>query len=149
MRLTIIPVDKAVYKDSIVYHELELANCNIPSDISALQWDTNAGWIEFSGFRENQSISELPEWATKCVSVWEARDYEIKHPPAPTPEQIIAANEEKAKQLLADSDWTQLSDVNLANKNDWDVYRQALRIIATNPTISPAWPTEPIVIWPQ
>jgi hypothetical protein len=28
---------------------------------------------------------------------------------------------------LAASDWTQLPDVDLANKSDWAVYRQALR----------------------
>lgn len=28
---------------------------------------------------------------------------------------------------LTSSDWTQLSDVDLANKLDWAVYRQALR----------------------
>lgn len=147
MRLTIIPIDSAVYKDNVVYHDLDLTNCNIPSDINALQWNVDSGWIEFTDLRENQSITELPVWATSCVSVWEDKDYEIKNPPAPTPEQIIAANETKAKQLLANSDWTQLPDVNLANQAEWDSYRQSLRVIATSPTLDPVWPTEPEVIW--
>lgn len=32
--------------------------------------------------------------------------------------------------LLLDSDWTQLSDVNLSNKEEWKIYRQKLRDIS-------------------
>jgi hypothetical protein len=147
MKLTIIPIDGAVYKDGLNYMDMDLSGCGIPADVQALQWDGNAGWVEFTDSRENQSITELPVWANACVSVWDATDYAEKHPPAPTPEQIIANNEAKAKELLADSDWSQLPDVNLANQSDWDVYRQALRVIATNPTVDPVWPTEPQVVW--
>ena len=70
MRLTIIPIDSAVYKDNVVYHDLDLTNCNIPSDIHALQWGTDSGWIEFTDLRANQNITELPAWATSCVTVW-------------------------------------------------------------------------------
>jgi len=34
--------------------------------------------------------------------------------------------------LLLESDWTQLLDVNLPNKEEWKVYRQQLREITTN-----------------
>lgn len=34
--------------------------------------------------------------------------------------------------LLLESDWTQLLDVNLSNKEEWKVYRQQLREITTN-----------------
>ena len=34
---------------------------------------------------------------------------------------------EKRNKLLAESDWTQMSDVVLANKEEWKTYRQALR----------------------
>ena len=33
--------------------------------------------------------------------------------------------------LLLESDWTQLSDVNISNKEEWKSYRQALREITT------------------
>tara|TARA_B100000945_G_C20222040_1_gene521079 strand:+ start:110 stop:472 length:363 start_codon:yes stop_codon:yes gene_type:complete len=33
----------------------------------------------------------------------------------------------KRNKLLAESDWTQISDVVLANKDEWKTYRQALR----------------------
>jgi len=46
---------------------------------------------------------------------------------------------------LAECDWTQLTDVTLVNKADWDTYRQALRDLPTN-TLNPflvEWPTQP------
>lgn len=147
MKLTIIPDDRAVYKDGISYIDMDLTGCNIPPDVQALQWDSNSGWIEFTDLRDNEAITELPSWATSCLTVWETTDYAFNNPPPPTPEEIIALNETKAKQLLSSSDWTQLPDINLANKNDWDAYRQALRVIATNPTVDPVWPIEPQVIW--
>ena len=143
MKLTIIPVDGAVGKDKIFYTELNLESCDVPADVQALQWDNGAGWIEFTDSRENEYIIQLPSWATACVSIWDAKDYLEKNPPPPTPEH----NAQMAKQLLADSDWTQLPDVSLANKSEWDAYRQALRVIAVEPTVDPTWPIKPLVIW--
>ena len=47
-------------------------------------------------------------------------------------------------KLLAESDWTQMPDVALSNKEAWAVYRQALRDI-TNQTdpFNITWPTAP------
>ena len=147
MRLTIVVVDSAVYKDGLCYSDLNLSSCNIPVDVQALQWQGSSGWIEFTDTRDNEQITQLPAWADACLVKWDEADYAAHHPPAPTPEQIIAANERKAKKLLTDSDWTQLPDVPLANKEDWETYRSALREIATNPTLDPVWPVEPPVIW--
>lgn len=147
MKLTIIPIDAAVYKNNLSYAGLDLHECNIPADVQALQWDDSAGWIEFTDHRENEHITQLPSWATACVLAWDAKDYLEKNPPAPTPEQMVVFNEAKAKSLLFESDWTQLLDVNLANKTEWDVYRQALRAIAVAPTVEPVWPTKPTVVW--
>lgn len=47
--------------------------------------------------------------------------------------------------LLRNSDWTQLADVNLTNKEEWNKYRQYLRDI-TNQAGFPdnvTWPTQP------
>lgn len=147
MRLTIIVADSAVGKDGVFYSALDLSSCNIPNNTWALQWDDSSGHIEFDTTIPNEDITSLPAWATACVSVWEAKDYLVKNPPPPTPEELIAINEDKAKFLLTDSDWTQLPDVNLANQADWDAYRQALRVIATSPTVDLVWPTEPQTIW--
>jgi len=46
---------------------------------------------------------------------------------------------------LTSCDWTQLSDVNLANKWDWAVYRQALRDMPQQDSDPKLWifPTRP------
>lgn len=60
------------------------------------------------------------------------------------------ANENKfqAEQKLKDSDWAVLPDVNLANKSEWEAYRDMLRNIARNPQGGDiSWPIKPKNIW--
>ena len=88
MRITIIPIDNAVYKDDKCYIRLDLSSCNIPNNIHALQWNNNKGWIEYKtnddGSRpENEDISELPTWVDKALLVWEERDILENTPPDP------------------------------------------------------------------
>lgn len=77
MRLTIIPSDNAVYVDGVA-HELDVTTAGIPTDVHALQWYDTRGWIEFTDVDPftpkpaNQEISELPQWANACVTVWNA-----------------------------------------------------------------------------
>ena len=48
MKLTIVPDDSYVSVDNDNSHQpLDLATCNIPSDVHALQWFDTKGWIEF------------------------------------------------------------------------------------------------------
>ena len=75
MKLTIIPTDNAVYVDNHNYSGLNLSSANIPSNVHALQWKNTTGWIEFidndDGTKpQNQSITELPDWANACVVKW-------------------------------------------------------------------------------
>jgi hypothetical protein len=74
MKLVIIPVDGAVYVDGLSYSNLDLSIA--PSNVHALQWNNNKGWIEFvdndDGTKpQNQAITELPEWANICKTKWE------------------------------------------------------------------------------
>lgn len=79
MRLTIIPVDGLVSVDgNPKFQPLDLSNCGIPVAVHALQWYETRGWIEFSDDDDpftpkppNENIFELPDWANRCVSVWE------------------------------------------------------------------------------
>lgn len=78
MRLTIIPEDSFVAVDGDASHQpLDLTQCAIPSDIHALQWYENRGWIEFADSADpfapkppNEEIYSLPDWANACVQVW-------------------------------------------------------------------------------
>jgi hypothetical protein len=71
-----------------------------------------------------------------------------------TPEQIVI-NTEAAKQntkkiaatLLVDTDWTQVADVPLLNKQEFTDYRAAVRAIALNPTVEATFPTLPVEQW--
>ena len=57
---------------------------------------------------------------------------------------IIAKVKEKRTKLLQESDWTQLPDVSLTNKEAWAVYRQQVRDILKEGVVeNPVWPTMP------
>lgn len=147
MRLTILTETFTVGKDGFFYEPLDFSSCGVPQDIWAVQWYGDHGHIEFVTDIPNQDITELPVWATACLRVWEAKDYQVKNPPPPTPEQLVQINREKARYELEESDWATLPDVNLANKEEWVAYRSALREIFLAPTTQPVWPTKPEAVW--
>lgn len=75
MRLTIIPVDSAVYKDQVIRYP-DLSVCGIPQEVHALQWYGSSGEIEFISVPgqpkpTNENIDSLPQWALDCVSAWD------------------------------------------------------------------------------
>jgi hypothetical protein len=75
MNLTIINEDNAVYVDGLALARLDLSNTGIPTNVHALQWKVNLGWIEFkdnSDFTKpaNEVINTLPDWANNCVTVF-------------------------------------------------------------------------------
>lgn len=53
----------------------------------------------------------------------------------------------KAKQLIADTDWSVLPDVGLQNKSEFEAYRAQLRALIVTPVANPVWPTEPSPVW--
>jgi hypothetical protein len=76
MKLTIIPIDGAVYKDGVSYSGLDLSSA--PADVHALQFNnaTNKGWIEFvdgdDGTKpQNETITSIPAWATNAMTKWD------------------------------------------------------------------------------
>lgn len=72
MKLTIIPIDKSVYKNQLCYSNLDLSKCEIPNDVHALQWNENQGWIEFvNNIKPNEIITELPQWANDAENIWQ------------------------------------------------------------------------------
>lgn len=158
MRLTIIPDDKAVYKDSICFLNLTFVS---PPDINALQWDDikNEGWIEFKHnelgiIPPNEVITSLPDWVNGCVSAWDQADYNLKNPPLPTVEELLEACKFKAKQLLDATDWVELPSVTdttqskyLLNQAEFLIFRAQVRELAINPVTNPSFPPTPDSIW--
>jgi len=83
-KITVLPVDGAVYNDGKSYLELDLSSCNIPEDVHALQWFGESGWIEFNDTSPNEDITALPSWCDCCLVKWqEAWDEEHKEPEEP------------------------------------------------------------------
>jgi hypothetical protein len=79
-RLTVVPADEAVYVDGFGYLGFDLSF--VPSDVHALQWDGEEGWIERKGQRD-EMISTLPDWATQAQALWQAHHDEVMNPPVP------------------------------------------------------------------
>ena len=69
-RLTVIPADSTVYRDQGV-SECDLSQAGIPNNVHALQWNDGIGQIELITTDPNIHITELPEWALKCIDLWE------------------------------------------------------------------------------
>ena len=71
-----------------------------------------------------------------------------------TPEEITAKedakkaeNKARAMSLLTATDWTQIPDVALLNKDEFTAYRAALRAIALNPEVTVEFPELPVEQW--
>lgn len=71
-----------------------------------------------------------------------------------TNEMNISNCEDKAKQLLKNTDWTEIPSVvdtkntpHLTNQSDFITYRNQIRALAVNPVTNPTWPTIPTEQW--
>jgi len=84
MKLTIIPDDSMVMVDGDAsHHPLNLSDCEIPSNVHALQWFDIKGWIEFDDPIDpfapkppNEMIEILPQWAIDAVNQWDKKNSE-------------------------------------------------------------------------
>jgi hypothetical protein len=140
MKLTIIPLDGAVYEDGLSYSALMWKDT--PVNVHALQWQTSSGWIEFNDGTPNEDITVLPQWANNAMASWQvAYDEEHKPPPPPTP-PTAEENKATATGLLQATDWTTIADVGnpklsnpyLSNQEEFILYRNTVRNIAVYPT---------------
>ena len=53
----------------------------------------------------------------------------------------------KAKQLLSQTDWTQVADVGLKNSADFVTYRAILRGLVISPVVDAVFPDVPLAVW--
>jgi hypothetical protein len=150
MLLTIIPIDENVSKDGVSYLDLDLSSCNIPSNVRALQWRETSGWLEFWD-KQNEDITSLPSWVDCCLAVWT-----VANTPVPPSPPTASDNKFTAVQSLQQTDWTQIPSVSdpalsnpyLANKNEFDLYRNSVRQYALNPVAGDInWPIMPQEVW--
>lgn len=52
-----------------------------------------------------------------------------------------------AKQLLEETDYSALDDINLENKKEFIQYRNTVRYYFFNPSLNVQFPQEPVAIW--
>ena len=80
-----------------------------------------------------------------CGIGWSYINGQFVEPPQPKQslEQLAAAARSERDRLLAQTDWTQATDVPQATKDLWASYRQALRDVPQQS----GFPTE--IVWPE
>ena len=68
--------------------------------------------------------------------------------PEPADNHWPSFNKQRASDLLAESDWTQLPDAGLSNAAEFKEYRAKLRVIAIDPPATLIeWPDRPRSVW--
>jgi hypothetical protein len=77
MRIVILNSGGTVGVDGVFREDLDLSSCGLPVNFWAFQWNehgNNQGHIEYnSPLIQNDDVSEIPSWATACVSVWQVK----------------------------------------------------------------------------
>jgi hypothetical protein len=110
----------------------------IPDALQALR--PGAEWVlrgaEYSGLEWLDTVQTKPteQEVNDEIAVLEAQ--------AP-----LDACKAKAKELIANVDWSMMPDVLITNKADFEAYRASLRSLILNPVAEPRWPTEPQPVW--
>lgn len=147
--LVVIPSDGNITKNNRCFLELDLSSCNIPTNIHCFRWENGSGEIEYVDSTPHDQVdsSTIPEWVNSCVTIVDQAINDEDNPPALTNEELSANVREERKDLLEESDWTQLNDspLNDTKKSEWATYRQSLRDIPTQSGFpsSITWPTKP------
>ena len=136
MRLTIIKEDKYVVKDGEGY-EVESLDY-IDANINAIQWDNDKGEVEYLDGTENLAITDITPYnqcLTDCNTAKTKYEDIIKQK-ALSDADIENLFRHNRNLMLTESDWTQANDSPLsdAKKEEWKVYRQALRDMPTTKT---------------
>jgi hypothetical protein len=148
MKITIIPIDGAVYENGICY--LNLTWEGTPVNVHALQWQDVAGWIEYTD-GPNEDITELPQWADNAMAAWT-----VANTPVPPSPPTAKQNKSTAVSKLSATDWTTIPDVAdpaksnpyLSNAQDFVTYRNAVRQYAVYPVAGNInWPVVPQEVW--
>lgn len=144
------PIDayqiRAAYPDS-----------SLPEYISdELSFELGYGPFVFNGYppEYNPEWQNIEEVAPVLVNGKYQQTYKITEKYSPAEKQQLQdekakeANKTRAMELLTETDWTQMPDVNLINKADFTTYRATLRTIAINPPVLVSeWPEKPEEIW--
>ena len=134
MRLTIIPSDKAIGIDGEFFLNIGEDLSWIPSNVHALQWYDTWGELEFNDGSPNEKIEELGIYE-QAVQTVENEKVRLENVRLAEEAALEAARDYWSElrsirdNILSGCDWTQSPDSPLseAKKEEWRLYRQALR----------------------
>ena len=130
MRLTIIPSDKAIGIDGEFLLNIGEDLSWIPSNVHALQWYDTWGELEFNDGSPNEKIEELGiyEQAVQTVENEKVRLENVRLAEEAARDYLSELRDIRYG-ILSRCDWTQSPDSPLseAKKEEWRLYRQALR----------------------
>ena len=138
MKVVIVPADNLVMVDGFGSEHVDMKN--ISESIHAIQWTGASGWIEFmtaeDGTKQpNQLITDISPYQTiidQCLQHKAEADLAASLPPSIKPPDIESVKKLAQAELLR-TDWTQLPDVNLVNKQEFAIYREWCRNMFFNP----------------
>lgn len=155
MKITIIPIDGAVYVDGMSYSNLVWLDT--PSNVHAVQWNGTNGWIEYNDGQINETIYALPAWTDLALDAWNSANIKNQSKNQEDPyvnltfeQKMTLVRIERDKRIAA-SDWTQADDVKRSHSTDWTLlwesYRQSLRDLPNLVTVENIynipWPSPP------
>jgi hypothetical protein len=151
MRVSIIRENGLVTKDGHTYTGLDVSA--LPPGVIAMQWYGLYGEVEYveadrANTPLNSRIDELTAYAP-LLEAWALADQTrlgaLAEEHEVTAERLVMAARARRDGLLAESDWTQLSDLPQAVRDLWQPYRQALRDLPSQPGFPNeiAWPDTP------
>ena len=134
MRLTIIPSDKAIVIDGEFFLNIGEDLSWIPSNVHALQWYDTWGELEFNDGSPNEKIEDLGIYE-QAVQTVENEKVRLENERLAEEAAREAARDYWSElrsirdNILSECDWTQSPDSPLseAKKEEWRLYRQALR----------------------
>lgn len=131
-------------------YRLQFPNTSFPLDFTP---DLPHEWVHESDQpaidNSTQGVKEITpiKVGSTWVRNWEVYDLTQEELDRIT-QTIKFSNTKRASKLLQETDWTQLADVELVNKQDFSDYRKALRSIATNPPgVIATFPSKPTEVW--
>lgn len=123
-----------------------------PSTLGFYSLEANAGFIPEDAVEIEDSIHAdmmAGQAAGRHIVAGKGGLPALADPPPPTEAELVAKCKDTARQLLADTDYTQAADVAAALKNvsAFTDYREAVRAIFRKPVPAPKWPDVPQPDW--
>jgi hypothetical protein len=152
MKITIIPIDKHIRIGDNSLSQIKEDMTWVPTNIHALQWYDTFGEIEYNDGTPNEIIEELGIYEQALETFDTEKQRRLREQLAE--EELIEASRDYWEELrnmrnykLSVCDWTQGNDspITEAKKQEWTLYRQALRDVPSNTTDPkrPFWPLSP------